>query len=130
MWMRSETQLTGSIFARKVLRISMPHCLLFCLKRVGKLKKRSISLLITNIFLEYTSNMKLNPRIEHPISYYQKIFTKYFVGFYEYPMKDKIKGAANPRKFEVVTNKLFIDNIQRLAEHEAMSKREFVVKVL
>ena len=104
--------------------------MLFCLKQVSKVKRRPITLLITNIFLEYVSNMKLNPRIEHPPSYYQRIFTKYFVGFYVYPMVNKIKGASNPRKFEVVTNKLFIDNIQQLAEHEAMSKREFVVKVL
>src|SRR5215469_18586645 len=65
-------------------------------------KLHTITTIITNTFLEYNSRMEIreDSRVEHPISYYQRILTKYFVGFYPYPTpKYKIKVEMNPRRF-------------------------------
>jgi hypothetical protein len=45
-------------------------------------------------------------------------------------MKDKIKGAARPRKFCLMTDKIFIENVRHLALMEAMTVNEFVIRVL
>jgi len=74
--------------------------------------------------------LEVYPRVEQPISQYQKILVKYFVGFYEYPMKNKIKGAVRPRKFCLMTDKIFIENVRQLALMEAMTVNEFVVRVM
>jgi hypothetical protein len=45
-------------------------------------------------------------------------------------MKDKIKGAVRPRKFCLMTDKIFVENIRQLALMEAMTVNEFVIRVL
>jgi hypothetical protein len=123
-------QLTGSILAKKSLLITMPNSLRFCIKRVARLKKRTPALLITNIFLQYASKTRLTPRVEHPPSYYQKIFTKYFIGLYPYYLVNRAAVAKKPKNCWVGTNRLFLENMRQLARARAMSVNEFIVQVL
>ena len=60
----------------------------------------------------------------------QSQFVKYFRDFWPYPLKDKINGAVKTRYFILVTNRIFVDNVKRLALMEGMTVNEFVVKVL
>jgi len=57
-------------------------------------------------------------------------FVKYFRDFWPYPLKDKIKAALRTRHFCLVTNRIFIENINRLALLNCMERNEFIVQVL
>jgi len=57
-------------------------------------------------------------------------FVKYFRDFWPYPLKDKIKAAVRTRHFTLVTNRIFVENVKRLALMETMTTNEFLVKVI
>jgi hypothetical protein len=127
---RTITQLTKFPEKKVLLITNIPHGLLFCLKRLSKLRRRTVTSIITNIFLEYVSKIEEYPRVEQPALHYQKVFVKYFRAFYPYPLKDKIKGPARPRNLCLMTDKIFIENVRHLALMEAMTVNEFVIRVL
>jgi len=57
-------------------------------------------------------------------------FVKYFRDFWPYPLKDKIKAGVRTRHFTLVTNRIFVENVKRLALMETMTTNEFLVKVI
>jgi hypothetical protein len=60
------------------LRIKMPNYLLFLLKRASKSRGGFTTDVITNVFQKYNPKMDLtkDPKVQ------EKIFVKYFIGFY------------------------------------------------
>ena len=53
-----------------VLRINLSHCLLFCLQRVSRSNRRSVTQTITNIFQKYDPKIDLvkgDPRVQEKI---------------------------------------------------------------
>ena len=60
----------------------------------------------------------------------QKQLEKYFIRLYPFPMKDKHKGASKLRKFCLVTNRSWKNNVNQLALLNAMPLNEFMVQIL
>jgi hypothetical protein len=113
----------------KVLRIPMPRCLKFVLKRVGKSNGRAVTNMIISIFLKYDPTVRFT---YSPRNYPPKIFVKYFQNLYPYPMRDryKIESAMMTKYCCVACDQNFVENVKYLALMEGMPWQEFVVKVL
>src|SRR5215467_1286155 len=82
-------RLRAAVSDRVVLRIKMTHGLLFCLARVSKSNKQSITSTITGIFLRYYMKNEYTHRRTSVNQTSQ--FVKYFRDFWPYPLKNKIK---------------------------------------
>jgi hypothetical protein len=112
-----------------VICIKMTCSLRFALTCVARSKHRSITSLLHRIF--QLSELERETKV-----YYKTGRTpsqqldKYFVRFYPYPMKNKVKGAARPRSFYLVTDIIFRDNIRRLALMHGLTVNEFMVETL
>jgi hypothetical protein len=94
------------------------------------LKARHRTSFIHEIFQSFEFESK------REISYYKigrtssEQLDKYFINFWPYSMKDKVKGASRPRRFCIVTNTIFRENIRRLALMHGMIVNEFLVETL
>jgi hypothetical protein len=112
-----------------VIRIKMTRSLRFALTCVTRSKHRPITSLITRIF-------RLSELEKETKVYYKTGRTpsqqldKYFYYFWPYPRKNKVKGAAKPRSFTLVTDIIFRENIRRLALMHGMRVNEFIVETL
>lgn len=113
-----------------VICIKMTHALQFALTCVARSKRRSRTSLIHNIFQTF----EFEPKPE--IIYYKtghtpsQLLDKYFVNFWPYPRKDKVKGSGRPRSLSLVTNVIFRDNVRRLALMHGMTVNDFLVEIL
>jgi hypothetical protein len=112
-----------------VIRIKMTHSLQFALTCVARSKGRSRTSLVTRIFQLSEQERETNVYYKTGRMPLQQL-DKYFVRFYPYPMKNKVKGAGRPRSFSLKTNIVFRDNIQRLALMHGMTVNEFMVETL
>jgi len=50
----------------------------------------------------------------------EKVFVKYFVEFWNFYLKDRIAGAVRPRKFCLVTDITFLENMKIFGLMEAL----------
>jgi hypothetical protein len=113
-----------------VICIKMTHALYFALTCVARSKRRSRTSFIHEIFQRFEFEPKpeiIYHKTGHTPS---QLLDKYFVDFWPYPMKNRIKGATKPRSCVLTTNTIFRDNIRRLALMYGMTTNEFLVEIL
>jgi len=97
---------------------------------------KSITRVIIRIFQEYASLGDRGLGLNQYGNGFAKTKTpsqqldKYFFHTYPYLLKDRIRGATRPRKFYLVTNTIFLDNIKHLALTNAMTPNEFANQIL
>ena len=104
--------------------------------RTGR-RSKGIRKIIIKIFQEYVSSeVGHGHKNDHRTGTRQRgnspsqELAKYFYHTYPFYLKDKIKGANSPRKFCLVTNTIFMNNVKRLASINAMAINEFIVQIL
>jgi hypothetical protein len=113
-----------------VIHIKITHALYFALTCVARYKCRSRTSLIHEIFQSFEFESKPE------ITYYKtgrtpsQLLDKYFVNFWPYPRKDKVKGSGRSRSLSLVTNVIFRDNVRRLPLMHGMTVNEFLVETL
>jgi hypothetical protein len=112
------------------IHIKMTHALRFALTCVARSQGRFVTSLVIGILQSF----EFEPKSE--LVYYKtgrtpsQLLEKYFVQWYPYPMKNKVKGSARSRNFVFTTNIIFRDNIRRLALMHGMRVNEFLVETL
>jgi hypothetical protein len=121
--------MTLQISNNKPIHVKVSCALYFALTCVARSQGRSRTSLITSIFQSF----EFEPKPE--IVYHKtgrtpsQLLDKYFVSFY-YPMKNKVKGTGRIRSLCLMTNRIFRENIRRLALMHGMSVTDFLVEVL
>src|SRR5215471_9326258 len=115
-----------------VLRINMPHALLFVLKCVSWSKRKTLTNATIHLFQNYDSSAEIKPKSK----YFKmgrtpaELFEKYFVHFYAFPRRDWIRSASHLRRPCIVTNKPWLISVKRLAFMHFMKTNDFVVQIL
>src|SRR5262249_33918206 len=106
------------------INVQMPHSLRFALRHVSnKLKSKSTSELVERIFQTY---------YETEINYISNLnlLNDFFIRFYPYRLKDKLKGAQRWKNFSFMTDSVLRDKIKQLAINHKTSLNDFTLRVL
>jgi hypothetical protein len=61
---------------------------------------------------------------------YKPVLEKYFLDYYPFPLKNRVKGAQKPREFCFDTTRLFAKHLKRLATEHNLSRNKYMVQIL